>query len=79
MAGHWQLYRYSPENGLAMDSRQPNGQLGEYMGTEGRFNISKKKNEVRFAGLVEKGTKAAELKWEMFDYISKFHKENEAK
>ncbi|MCV6598906.1 MAG: pyruvate:ferredoxin (flavodoxin) oxidoreductase [Alphaproteobacteria bacterium] len=74
-AGHWQLYRYSPVNGLAMDSRAPNGKLAEYMQKETRFKIAEKKDKDRYDALAEKAAKDAENKFKIFDYIANFGKE----
>ncbi len=74
-SGHWQMYRYNPEDGLAMDSREPSGDLASYMKTETRFNIAEKKDKARYDKLAEKAGTDAKSKWELFDYLANYHKD----
>jgi len=74
-AGHWQLYRYSPETGLVLDSRAPNGKIEEYMQKETRFKIAEKKDQERYAKLAEKANSDANKKWDLFNHIANMSKE----
>jgi len=58
-AGYWPLYRWDPrklgtgENPLTLDSKEPNGQLAEFMKGEARFQMVERYDPERYGHLVE--------------------------
>ena len=58
-SGYWMLYRYDPrklatgEKPLTLDSKAPTISLDEFVSTENRFQIIKRKDPARFKALLE--------------------------
>ena len=58
-AGYWTLLRFNPDlieegkSPLIIDSKEPGGDLAEFMAGENRFRLTKKTNAEKYNKLVE--------------------------
>jgi len=68
-AGYWPLFRWDPrkfalgENPLALDSKEPNGQLASFMKAEARFQMVERADPARYQGLVSHAEEAIQRRF----------------
>lgn len=81
--GAWPLYRHNPDNvdtgkpALQLDSKAPSLPISEFMDSENRFQIVKKKNPEHYQILVDKAQKQVKEKWKLYEYLAKYNPNNE--
>ncbi len=72
--GYWPLFRFNPDNPkgkkFRLDSKAPEGNVGDFMYKEARFSRVKKMDEKFASQLLEKAQEGVDDKWERLEIFS---------
>jgi len=75
-SGHWILYRHDPRraerglNPLQLDSKKPNGSLGEFMAGENRFHALTNSDPRRAAELLDRARQGADRRYAIYERLA---------